>query len=134
MSLPLDELIKQFIKLTFVKYASTSENLKDLGHFLQQFAQGTTSEINPRKNERLSAIPVATNLYLSNCDSFFSVRIKLDLNFVCNILFLLTIRTHLAYIANGKKIMFYSAMAEMHDTIWRCFMVSSFPLTMSPWR
>ena len=96
MSLPLDELIKQFIKLTFVKYASTSENLKDLGHFLQQFAQGTTSEINPRKNE-------SHNLYLSNCDSFFSVRIKLDLNFVSNILFLLTILTHLTYIGNGKK-------------------------------
>ena len=71
MSLPLDELIKQFIKLTFVKYASTSENLKDLGHFLQQFAQGTTSEINPRKNERLSAIPVATIYIYQTVIHFF---------------------------------------------------------------
>ena len=28
------------------------------------------------KNDGLSAIPVAINLYLSNCDSFFSARIK----------------------------------------------------------
>ena len=44
---------------------------KDLGHFLQQFSQATGSKFNSRKHQRLSAISVAINLELLNCDFFF---------------------------------------------------------------
>ena len=71
----------------YIRASSVCE--KDLCHFLQQFIQVTASKFNSRKNKRHSAIPVAINLYLLNCDCFFC-RIKLDLNFVSNVLFLLS--------------------------------------------
>ena len=55
---------------------------EDLCQFLQQFAQPTGSKFNSRKPQRLSAIPVAINLYLLNSES-----IKLDLNFLLTFCF-----------------------------------------------
>ena len=56
---------------TFYTALGIQAQPKDLSHFLQQFAQATTSKFSTWKNERLSVIPVAINLYLSNSDSFF---------------------------------------------------------------
>ena len=53
--------------------------------------------------EKNTKIDIAINLYLLNCDSFFSVRIELDMNFVPNILFQVTIK-HIETRKNSIKV------------------------------
>ena len=73
----------------------------DLGHFRQKYAQATTSNFNSRRKN--TKIDIAINLYLLNCDSFFSVRIELDMNFVPNILFQVPIK-HIETRKNSIKV------------------------------